>query len=431
MTFNTLRTVGTLRAAETLRAAVPASALDEACWSSVTSLPRMSIDDPSGANEIREVLHPALPILPYWPDGRRSHSGLRHFCEPFADLLCDTVPERRRTGQIPRSVLRPLWKLLHRERKTPQVGLAEVAALIQRAARDQSFAEDAAADHPDFWNIVDDIRAALAVEDRVRDARDHLRAATIAGIFPHWLSDHLADAVAGLSAADPKAADLFVMMVVRHRPVARTALEMLGRLADRSTTRSHVAGLIDRLAEDVRSRATAAVPPRGPADPAALETAVRDLTALKLTAGRLPQAVLPFARLEADVTRLLTARLLPEAVDRILRLAPADMTDLRRPGTRHLAAALASFARSRRAFRAMGVLPAYETALIGLTGAVSRRLGDLAVAAAHLPADERGAAFAALDETLAVLHLIAPPSRLQPVRDLIRDLTGQELAGVA
>ena len=390
-----------------------------------------SPEDFSGPNEIRGVLRPTLPTLPYWPERRRSHSGLRHFCEPFADLLCDTVPDRRRTGQIPRSVLRPLWKLLRRERQASGVGLDDVAGLIQRAARDQSFAEDAAALHPDFWNIVDDIRAALAVEDRVRDARDHLRAAAIAGVFPHWLADQLAASVAGLSAADPKAADLFVMLVARHRPVARTALEMLGRLADRPAARSHVAGLIDRLAEDVRSRATAAVPLRGPADPAALEAAVRDLTALKLSAGRLPQAVLPFARLEADVIRLLTARLLPEAVDRILRLAPADMTDLRRPDTRHLAAALASFARSRRAFRALGVLPAYETALIGLTGAVSRRLGDLATIAAHLPADERAAALATLDETLAVLNLIAPPSRFRPVRDLIRDLAGQELAGAA
>ena len=390
-----------------------------------------SPDDLSGPNEIRGVLRPTLPTLPYWPERRRSHSGLRHFCEPFADLLCDTAPDRRRTGQIPRSVLRPLWQLLRRERQAPGAGLDDVMGLIQRAARDQSFAEDAAALHPDFWNIVDDIRAALAVEDRVRDARDHLRAAAIAGVFPHWLADQLAASVAGLSAADPKAADLFVMLVARHRPVARTALEMLGRLADRPAARNHVAGLIDRLAEDVRSRAMAAVPVRGPTDPAALEAAVRDLLALKLTAGRLPQAVLPFARLEADVIRLLTARLLPEAVDRVLRLAPADMTDLRRPGTRHLAAALASFARSRRAFRALGVLPAYETALIGLTGAVSRRLGDLATIAAHLPADERAAALATLEETLAVLNLIAPPSRLRPVRDLIRDLAGQELAGAA
>lgn len=390
-----------------------------------------SPDDLSGPNEIRGVLRPTLPTLPYWPERRRSHSGLRHFCEPFADLLCDTAPDRRRTGQIPRSVLRPLWQLLRRERQAPGAGLDDVMGLIQRAARDQSFAEDAAALHPDFWNIVDDIRAALAVEDRVRDARDHLRAAAIAGVFPHWLSDQLAASVAGLSAADPKAADLFVMLVARHRPVARTALEMLGRLADRPAARNHVAGLIDRLAEDVRSRAMAAVPVRGPTDPAALEAAVRDLLALKLTAGRLPQAVLPFARLEADVIRLLTARLLPEAVDRVLRLAPADMTDLRRPGTRHLAAALASFARSRRAFRALGVLPAYETALIGLTGAVSRRLGDLATIAAHLPAAERAAALATLEETLAVLNLIAPPSRLRPVRDLIRDLAGQELAGAA
>lgn len=390
-----------------------------------------SPDDLSGPNEIRGVLRPTLPTLPYWPERRRSHSGLRHFCEPFADLLCDTAPDRRRTGQIPRSVLRPLWQLLRRERQAPGAGLDDVMGLIQRAARDQSFAEDAAALHPDFWNIVDDIRAALAVEDRVRDARDHLRAAAIAGVFPHWLADQLAASVAGLSAADPKAADLFVMLVARHRPVARTALEMLGRLADRPAARNHVAGLIDRLAEDVRSRAMAAVPVRGPTDPAALEAAVRDLLALKLTAGRLPQAVLPFARLEADVIRLLTARLLPEAVDRVLRLAPADMTDLRRPGTRHLAAALASFARSRRAFRALGVLPAYETALIGLTGAVSRRLGDLATIAAHLPAAERAAALATLEETLAVLNLIAPPSRLRPVRDLIRDLAGQELAGAA
>jgi hypothetical protein len=299
-----------------------------------------------------------------------------------------------------------------------------VAGLIQRAERDPSFAEDAASSHPDFWNIVDDIRAALVLEDRVRDTRDHLRAAAMSGCCPHWLLDHLAAAVAGLSAADPKAADLFVMLVARHRPVARTALEMLGRLADCPTTRSHVAGLVDRLAEDVRSRATAAVPDRGPADPAALEAAVRDLLALKLTAGRLPQATVPFARLEADVIRLLTERFLPEAVERILWLTPADLTDLHRPDTRHLAAALASLARSRRLFRALGMMPDYEKALIALTGAVSRRLGDLAIVAAHLPADERMSALAHLDDTLDVLHLISPPARLRPVRDHIEDLAG-------
>src|SRR5688572_4900397 len=73
----------------------------------------------SGQNEIRGVLRPTLPTLPFWPERRRSYSGLRHFCEPFADLLCDTVPDRRRTGQIPRSVLRPLWKLIRRERQAP------------------------------------------------------------------------------------------------------------------------------------------------------------------------------------------------------------------------------------------------------------------------------------------------------------------------
>jgi hypothetical protein len=383
-----------------------------------------SPEDFSGPNEIRGVLRPTLPSLPYWPERRRSHSGLRHFCEPFADLLCDTVPNRRRTGQIPRSVLRPLWKLLRRERQASGVGLDDVGGLIQRAARDQSFAEDAAALHPDFWNIVDDIRAALAVEDRVRDARDHLRAAAIAGVFPHWLADQLAASVAGLSAADPKAADLFVMLVARHRPVARTALEMLGRLADRPAARSHVAGLIDRLAEDVRSRATAAVPLRGPADPAALEAAVRDLTALKLTAGRLPQAALPFARLDADLSRLLTGRFLPATVERVLRHVPADAADLRRPDTARLSAALASLARSGRLFRALRVLPVYERALIELTGAVSRRLGDLAMVAAGLPADERPVAVATLEETLGVLHLIAPPARLRPLLDHIHDPAG-------
>jgi hypothetical protein len=271
---------------------------------------------------------------------------------------------------------------------------------------------------------VDDIRAALVLEDRVRDTRDHLRAAAVAGFCPHWLLDHLAATVAGLSASDPKAADLFVLLVARHRPVARTALEMLGRLADHPATSSHAADLIDRLAEDVRTRATAAAPDRGPADPAALESAVRDLLALKLSAGRLSQATLPFARLEADVISLLTGRFLPEAVERILRLTPADLTDLHRPDTRHLAAALASLARSRRLFRALGAMPGYEKALIVLTGAVSRRLGDLATVAASLPADERLTALATLDDTLGVLHLIAPPARLRPVRDHIEDLAG-------
>jgi hypothetical protein len=206
--------------------------------------------------------------------------------------------------------------------------------------------------------------------------------------------------------------------------VARAALEMLGRLADRPAARSHVAGLIDRLAEDVRSRTMAAVPDRGLADPAALEAAVRDLLALKVTSGRLSQAALPFARLEADVIRLLTGRFLPKVVERILWLTPADLTDLHRPDTRNLAAALASLARSRRLFRTLGVMPDYEKALIVLTGAVSRRLGDLATIAAHLPADERTRALATLGKTLGVLHLIAPPSRFRPVRDHIEDLAG-------
>jgi len=382
-----------------------------------------ALEDLSGANDIREALRPARPSLPRWPERRHPGSGLRRFCEPFADLLCDTVPDRRRTGQIPRSVLRPLWRLLHQEHKPHySAGLADVMSLIQRAGQDPSFAKDAAARHPDFWNIVDDIRAALAVDDRVRDTRDHLRAATAVGCCPHWLLDHMAATLAGLSASDPKAADLFVMLVVRHRPAARTALEMLGRLADRPMTSSHVSGVIDRLAEDVRSRAMAAMPERGPADMVALEAAVRDLVALKLTAGQLPQASLPFARLEADLTRLLTVRLLPEAVERILRLTPADLTDLRHPDTRRLSSALAAFTRSRRLFRALGVLPVHEKALITLTGAVSRRLGDLALVATHLPAGERAAAIATLDETLGALHLIAPPARLRPLRDHIDDL---------
>ena len=185
-----------------------------------------------------------------------------------------------------------------------------------------------------------------------------------------------------------------------------------------------MAGLIDRLAEDVRSRAMAAVPGRGSTDPAALEAAVRDLLALKLTAGRLSQATLPFARLEADLICLLTGRFLPEAVERILWLTPADLTDLRRPDTRHLAAALASLARGRRLFQALGLTPDYEKALIALTGAVSRRLGDLATVAANLPAEERASALATLNETLGVLHLIAPPARLRPVLDHIEDLAG-------
>jgi hypothetical protein len=419
---------------------------------------------PSETNDIRAALRPARPALslPRREESRSDCPDLRLFCEPFADFLYDTVPNRRRPGQIPRSVLRPLWRLLHVEHQPHPVGLTEVISLIQRAERDPSFAEEAASRHPDFWNIVDDIRAALVLEDRFRDTRDHLRAAAVAGCFPHWLMDHLAGAVAGLSAADPKAADLFVMLVARHRPVARTALEMLGRLADHPATRSHVSGLIDRLAEDVRSRAMAAVPDRGPADPAALEAAVRDLAALKLTAGRLPQATLPFARLnrvqfethgsvcpivtlikgrnydfqtgrglEADMIRLLTDRFLPEGVERVLRLTPADPTDLRRPDTRRLAAALACLARSRRLFQALGVTPDYDKALIALTGAVSRRLGDLALIAARLPAEERRTALATLDETLGVLHLIAPQSRLRPVRDHIEDLTGEDLAGAA
>jgi hypothetical protein len=376
------------------------------------------------SNDIRSALRPAHPSLPHWPECRSACSDLRLFCDRFADFLCDTVPDRRRPGQIPRSVLRPLWRLLHQENRPGSVGLTEVISLIQRAERNSSFAEEAASRHPDFWNILDDIRAALVLEDRVRDTRDHLRAAAFAGCCPHWLLDHLAAAVAGLSAADPKAADLFVMLVARHRPVARTALEMLGHLADRPETRSHVAGLIDRLAEDVRSRATAAVPNRGPADPAALEAAVRDLLALKLTAGRLPQATLPFAQLEADMIRLLTCLFLPAATERILRLTPADLTDLQQPDIRHLAAALASLARSRRLFRALDVMLDYEKALIALTGAVSRRLGDLATIAAHLPADERRTALSTLDETLGMLHLIAPPARLRPVRDHIEHLAG-------
>jgi hypothetical protein len=384
-------------------------------------------DDLSGINDIRAVLRPARLPLPRWPERRRSISDLRRFCEPFADLLCDTFPEHRRAGQIPRSALRPLWDLLRQERRQPDdmpTGLTEVADLILRAGRDLDFAEDAASRHPDFWNIADDIRATLVLEDRVRDTRDHLRAAAAAGCCPHWLLDHLAAAVAALSAADPKAADLFVMLLARHRPVARTALEMLGRLADRPATRRHVAGLIDRLAEDVRSRAKAAVPDRGPADHAALEAAVRDLTALKLTAGRLPQAALPFARLDADLSRLLTGRFLPATVERVLRHVPADAADLRRPDTARLSAALASLARSGRLFRALRVLPVYERALIELTGAVSRRLGDLAMVAAGLPADERPVAVATLEETLGVLHLIAPPARLRPLLDHIHDPAG-------
>jgi hypothetical protein len=396
----------------------------EASADSIFPPPIPPLGYPSETNDIRAALHPAHPPLPRPAERRDTCQDLRLFCEPFADFLYGTVPNRRRSGQIPRSVLRPLWRLLHQEHRQGPVGLTEVINLIQRAERDPSFAEKAASRHPDFWNIVDDIRAALMLEDRFRDTRDHLRAAAVAGCCPHWLLDHLAAAVAGLSAADPKAADLFVMLVARHRPVARTALEMLGRLADHPATRSHVAGLIDRLAEDVRSRATAAVPDRGPADPSALEAAVRDLLALKLTAGRLPQATLPFARLEADVISLLTGRFLPEVVERVLWLTPTDPTDLRRPDTRHLAAALACLARSRRMFRALGMMPDYEKALIALTGAVSRRLGDLATIAAYLPPEERRTALTTLGETLGVLHLIAPPSRLRPVRDHIEDLAG-------
>jgi hypothetical protein len=394
-------------------------------FNSLTQLPKSG--DLSGINDIRAVLRPARLPLPRWSERRRTRSDLRRFCSPFADLLCDRYPERRRSGQIPRSVLRPLWDLLRHERRHPEnmpIGLPHVANLIHHAERDRRFAEDAASRHPDFWNIVDDIRAALVLEDRVRDTRDHLRAAAAPGCCPHWLLDHLSAAVAGLSAADPKAADLFVMLVARHRPVARTALETLGRLADHPTTRRHVSGLIDRLAEDVRSRAKAAVPDRGPADHAALEAAVRDLMALKLTAGSLPQAALPFVRLEADLCRLLTSRFLPATMERILRHVPGDLADLRRPDTARLSAALASFARSSRLFRALGVLPMHEHALIELTGAASRQLGDLAVVAASLPADERPRAVATLDDTLGVLHLIAPPARLRPVLDHIRTLAG-------
>ena len=70
------------------------------------------------------------------------------------------------------------------------------------------------------------------------------------------------------------------------------------------------------------------------------------------------------------------------------------------------------------------VLPAYEQALIGSTGAVSRRLGDLALVAAGLPADERRPPSPPSEETLGVLHLIAPPARLRPVLDHIQNLAG-------
>jgi hypothetical protein len=55
---------------------------------------------------------------------------------------------------------------------------------------------------------------------------------------------------------------------------------------------------------------------------------------------------------------------------------------------------------------------------------VSRRLGDLAMVAAGLPADERPVAVATLEETLGVLHLIAPPARLRPLLDHIHDPAG-------
>ena len=97
---------------------------------------------------------------------------------------------------------------------------------------------------------------------------------------------------------------------------------------------------------------------------------------------------------------------------------------MRRPDTRRLSAALACLARGRRLFQALGVTPDYDKALTALTGAVSRRLGDLAMIAACLPAEERPTALATLDETLGVLHLIASPSRLRPVRDHIEDLAG-------
>ena len=110
---------------------------------------------------------------------------------------------------------------------------------------------------------MDDIRATLVLEDRVRDTRDHLRAAVAAGCCPAWLFDHLAAVVASLSAADPKAADLFVCW---WRDIARwreRRWKCWSVWPTGPATRDHVSGLIDRLAEDVRSRAMAAMPNRG------------------------------------------------------------------------------------------------------------------------------------------------------------------------
>ena len=369
-------------------------------------------------NEIRAALRDRVPALPRLREHRRRSSELRRFCEPFADLLCDTVPPRRRVGQIPRSVLRPLWTLLLAERAADrrgrrgaggEIGAVEVAGLIHRARRQPDFAERAASVHPDFWNIVDDIRAALILDDRVHDARAHLAAAAATGQCPHWLLDHLAASVAGLSAADPKAADLFVMLVARHRPVARTALEMLDRLADRRETRMHVAGLIDRRAEDVRTRAFAAVPERGPADPLALEAAVRDLAALKLSAGRATHAAAAFGALEADLRALLAGRFLAGAAERIAGLVPTDRTDLRHPDVARLRAALAALARSRRLFKALGTLPVFERALASVGEDAVCRLAGLAAGIDGLPAEERPAARTVIGDALGALHLVTPP----------------------
>ncbi|UEM19425.1 hypothetical protein JL100_020350 [Skermanella mucosa] len=377
-----------------------------------------SVEPRPMANEIRAALRDPVPTLPRWRERSRRPSELRRFCEPFADLLCDAVPPRRRVGQIPRSVLRPLWTLLVAERAMDrrgrcasggEIGAVEIAGLIHRAGRQPDFAERAASAHPDFWNIVDDIRAALILNDRVHDARAHLAAAAATGQCPHWLLDHLAASVAGLSAADPKAADLFVMLVARHRPVARTALEMLDRLADRQETRMHVAGLIDRLAEDVRTRAYAAVPERGPADPLALEAAVRDLTALKLSAGQLAHASAAFDALEADLRALLGGRFLAGIAERISSLVPADRTDLRHPDIHRLRTALAALARSRRLFKALGTLPVFERAVDGVIEDAAGRLAGLAAGIDDLPAEERPAARAVIGDALGALHLVAPP----------------------
>ncbi|EWY38217.1 hypothetical protein N825_14690 [Skermanella stibiiresistens SB22] len=327
--------------------------------------------------------------------------------------MCETVPPHRRVGQIPRSVLRPLWTLLEAERAGSTIGSVEVAAVIRRAGRDPEFAERAADAHPDFWDIVDDIRAVLILEDRVQDARDHLGAAAAAGFMPHWLLDHLAASVAGLSASDPKAADLFVMLIAKHRPVAHTALEMLDRLGDRPETRRHVTGLIDRLAEDVRTRAFAAVPANAAADPRALETAVRDLLALRLTAGRLTLAKAPFDALADDLRDLVTGRFLATAAERVVRFVPTDRTDLRHPEGARLRAALAVFGRGRKLCGALGVQVFHDEALVALLADTAHRLALLDVLSHGLPADERQAARAAREDTLAAFLLVAPASAFQ------------------